>query len=258
FSPFYGSGDNPLDDGSIGPKNIGFVFPFFDTTFNRLFIGINGGISFTDTNLNVNGYFSDLDIPGAPFGTFIAPFWNDLIFDTLLAPDAGIYLYNDPSYDTLVIEWYHPANFNDQNDTTLDFELLLTRDGSIVFQYLNVGSSNLEETALTGISELECRVLCYYNGDNPTHMSGDSTNVMITYADRTWTMSGDIDGSGNLDVADLIYLVNFMFYSGPEPLPYEAGNVNCIGDMINISDLIYLTNYMFLQGPEPCYFMLYH
>jgi hypothetical protein len=27
----------------------------------------------------------------------------------------------------------------------------------------------------------------------------------------------DIDGSGSMDIADLVYLVDYMFMSGPEP-----------------------------------------
>jgi hypothetical protein len=254
---FYG-GSAPLDDGSAGPTNIGFKFPFYDTTYNRMFVGVNGAISFTDTNVNVNSYFGGIDIPGAPFETVIAAFWNDLIFDPGDVPDGGIYLYNDPSYDTLVIEWYHPGSFNDPGDTTTNFEILLTLDGSIVFQYANIGVSGMEQTATIGIGEFDCRGVGYAGGASG---SGNEVSageaVRFYFTDREWIRSGNIDDSptANIDIVDLIYLVTYMFQGGPEPIPMESGNVNCSSGNIDIVDLIYLVTYMFQGGPEPCYFL---
>ncbi len=256
FDNFYhGGATNKLDDGSVGPFNIGFKFPFYDTTFNRVYIGVNGGLSFTDTSLNVNGYFSGIDIPGAPFNTIIAPFWTDLIFDTIAVPDGGIYRWNDPQYDTLVIQWYHPGSFNDPSDTTLNFEAILTVDGSIVFQYADLGVSGLEDNCLIGVASDGCKGLSYVNaGDIPEHVVGPGEAVRFYFTDREWVVAGDVDGSGGgVDIADLVYLVTFMFQGGPPPVPYESANVNCIGD-IDIADLVYLVSYMFQGGPQPCYY----
>lgn len=256
FDDFYhGGATNKLDDGSAGPFNIGFKFPFYDTTFNRLYVGVNGGISFTDTSLNVNGYYSGIEIPGAPFSTIIAPFWVDLIFDTTVVPDGGIYKWNDPQYDTLVLQWYHPGSFNDPNDTSMSFEVILTVDGSIVFQYADLGVSGLEENCLIGVAGAGCEGLSYVNtGDIPEHIVGPGEAVRFYFTDREWVMAGDVDGSGGgVDIADLIYLVTYMFQGGPPPVPYESGNVDCIGD-IDIADLVYLVNYMFQGGPGPCHY----
>jgi hypothetical protein len=57
-----------------------------------------------------------------------------------------------------------------------------------------------------------------------------------------------------IDIADLVYLVTYMFQDGPEPIPFESGNINCAGG-IDISDLVYLVTYMFQDGPEPCYYL---
>ncbi len=254
---FYG-GSAPLDDGSAGPFNIGFKFPFYDTTYSRVFVGVNGAVSFTDTNLNVNSYFGGIDIPGAPFETIIAPFWNDLIFDPGDVPNGGIYLYNDPSYDTLVIEWYHPGSFNDPGDTTTNFEILLTVDGSIVFQYADVGVSGMELTATIGVGGIDCRGLGYYSspGAGGNEVSPGEA-VRFYFTDREWVRSGNVDGNPGIDIGDLIHLVNYMFQEGPDPIPPESGNVNCSSGDIDISDLIHLVSYMFQNGPEPCYYFQY-
>ncbi len=88
----------------------------------------------------------------------------------------------------------------------------------------------------------------------------DSANVKVTNGSLTVLLSflcGNINGSpdGQIDISDLVYLVDYMFGnpSGPEPVPYDAGNVNCTGT-IDISDLVYFVDFMFgnPSGPEPC------
>ncbi len=65
---------------------------------------------------------------------------------------------------------------------------------------------------------------------------------------------GDIDDTSVLpiDIADLVYLVDYMFNAGPEPDCPEEGDVDGSGVMpIDIADLVYLVDYMFNAGPVP-------
>ena len=66
---------------------------------------------------------------------------------------------------------------------------------------------------------------------------------------------GDIDHSGGeapIDIADLVYLVDFMFLGGAEPPCFDEGDVDASGSApIDIADLVYLVDYMFNSGPEP-------
>ena len=68
---------------------------------------------------------------------------------------------------------------------------------------------------------------------------------------------GNVDGDSNdaVNVADVNYLVNFIFFGGPEPPCTMEANVD--GDTeesVNIADLIYLVDYIFFSGdpPPPC------
>jgi len=63
-------------------------------------------------------------------------------------------------------------------------------------------------------------------------------------------MYGDVDATGSIDIATLVYLVSYMFQGGPEPVPYDAGDMDCNGG-IDIADLVYLVAYMFSGGPAP-------
>mgnify|MGYP006280730905 CR=1 FL=1 len=66
----------------------------------------------------------------------------------------------------------------------------------------------------------------------------------------TWTL-GDLDHNHSVDIADLVYLVSYMFQSGQAPYPLYIADINgdCVGP--DISDLIYLVTYMFNGGPPP-------
>jgi hypothetical protein len=62
---------------------------------------------------------------------------------------------------------------------------------------------------------------------------------------------GDADGSGAVDVDDIVYLVAFIFSGGPPPIPDI-----CCGDAdgsggVDIDDVVYLIDYIFSGGPPP-------
>ena len=61
---------------------------------------------------------------------------------------------------------------------------------------------------------------------------------------------GDVNGSGSIDVADLTYLVDYLFGGGPPPPCLLEGDVNGSGG-IDVSDLTYLVDYLFGGGPPP-------
>jgi hypothetical protein len=67
-------------------------------------------------------------------------------------------------------------------------------------------------------------------------------------------LTGDVlpPSDGLLTAADIIYLVNYVFKSGPMPNPCQAaGDVTCDG-AITAADVIFLVNHVFKGGPPPC------
>ena len=64
---------------------------------------------------------------------------------------------------------------------------------------------------------------------------------------------GDCDFTGEQDISDLIYLVDYAFGQGPDPLPtVESANFDCENG-VDISDLVAMVEYMFQGGPSsPC------
>jgi bacillopeptidase F len=61
---------------------------------------------------------------------------------------------------------------------------------------------------------------------------------------------GDADGSGTIDIADAVFLINYLFANGPAPSPLLAGDANCDG-RVDIADVVFLINNLFVGGPQP-------
>lgn len=75
--------------------------------------------------------------------------------------------------------------------------------------------------------------------------------VKAGFVYMTAARSGDVNGDGSVSISDVVYVINYIFASGPEPQPYSAGDVNCDG-LVSISDAVYLINYIFAGGSPPC------
>jgi CSLREA domain-containing protein len=59
---------------------------------------------------------------------------------------------------------------------------------------------------------------------------------------------GDVDGDGSVSLADIFFLINYLFAGGPSP----PGLANVNGDgTITIGDVFYLVNALFAGGPAP-------
>ncbi len=78
---------------------------------------------------------------------------------------------------------------------------------------------------------------------------GDYSDIMKTHTMAPY-ICGDIDASPGINILDIVFLINYKYKSGPEPIPLVAADVN--GDMlVNILDIVYLINYKYKSGPEP-------
>jgi hypothetical protein len=66
------------------------------------------------------------------------------------------------------------------------------------------------------------------------------------------SLTGDVNEDGGLSPTDVVYLVNVVFKTWPDPLPCRAaGDVNCSGT-ISTGDIILMVNHVFKAGPAPC------
>jgi len=75
----------------------------------------------------------------------------------------------------------------------------------------------------------------------------DSVLVTISVIEY---VKGDANGDGKVSVSDVVYLISYLFKSGPAPNPMLAGDANH-DRFVSVSDCVYLINYLFKGGPPP-------
>ena len=95
----------------------------------------------------------------------------------------------------------------------------------------------------------------------------DSTNVRVFYADdypdphdyedvAVWITAmpptficGDVNGTGNVNIFDITYIISYLYLNGPAPVPMEAADVNYDG-AVNIFDITTIIAFLYLEGPD--------
>ena len=88
-----------------------------------------------------------------------------------------------------------------------------------------------------------------------TLQSAETTDWHDTYITAHITHTeincGDFNGSGSINIADIVHIIRYVFGGGEPPLDDHGGDVNC-DNTCNISDIVYLLTYIFSGGPAPC------
>jgi len=82
-----------------------------------------------------------------------------------------------------------------------------------------------------------------------TFYSGMLGNGRLNFIKAAY-MEGDANGSGSINLGDVVFIVNYIFRDGPAPIPPEAGDANCDSE-ISVGDAVYLVNFVFRSGPVP-------
>jgi hypothetical protein len=66
---------------------------------------------------------------------------------------------------------------------------------------------------------------------------------------------GDVNCDGYINSADISYLINYLFVSGPppcKPFSLNPSRADVTSDgKVNTADIAYLINYLFVGGPAP-------
>lgn len=63
-------------------------------------------------------------------------------------------------------------------------------------------------------------------------------------------IGGDANNDGLTNVADAVFIVNYVFKGGAAPYCPQEGDANSDG-VVNIGDAVFLINYVFKNGPAP-------
>ena len=85
----------------------------------------------------------------------------------------------------------------------------------------------------------------------PSAADQDGNGVLDECQCATLFVRGEVNGDSNVNLADVIYLLNYTFGSGAAPIPIlEAGDVNDDASY-DVGDSVYLLDFFFIGGPPP-------
>ena len=70
----------------------------------------------------------------------------------------------------------------------------------------------------------------------------------VVYGDY---ICGDANYDETVNIADAVWIINYIFAGGDPPIPIEAGDANC-DKTCNVADAVWIINYIFAGGDEPC------
>jgi len=174
-----------------------------------------------------------------------------------------------PSGDTLWVRRYNGPG----NGVDIPWALAVDNSGNV---YLSGYSSNGTDVDFRTIKyDKEGNILWTKRYDGPmndndyvfslvvddsgnVYIAGESWNIpqsgdyaIIKYIPVECTaIAGDASGDNKVNIADIVFKVNYVFKGGPEPNPLCLGDDNADGS-VNLQDIIYSVNYIFKGGPAP-------
>ncbi len=89
----------------------------------------------------------------------------------------------------------------------------------------------------------------YFMTDSSAQGFVSHTKALFNETD-TLMANGDVDGSGSVNVADVVYLVDYLFCGGIAPSSPNAADADA-SCAVNVADITYLVAYLFFTGPDP-------
>ena len=149
--------------------------------------------------------------------------------------------------DGIHVEIFHNS---DGSRDTIDF----IGTGGALDSILNTGNDWIEYVYdLSYIpAGTSIRVGFVFSSDNQYTYDGEGfyiDDVRVGPKRGAW-MAGDVTGDLVVDIADVVFLINYLYKFGPAPDPPERGDLN--GDSeVTLADIVYLINYLYRAGPPP-------
>jgi hypothetical protein len=164
------TGDDQMDTINMNP----FGFPFYDGSFDRIYVSSNGFLSFTYSGY---AYPTNQPLPFVSITDGIFPLWDDMN----LGLGGSVWYWYDSVNVRFIIEFYQVMHFASGGPYT--FEVILNADGTILFQYLDVNTPTNSNTIgiQGGDGSSNYFLQYYYDGlpfDNEVH---DSLAILFAY-----------------------------------------------------------------------------
>ena len=189
------SGLSADDEGAFA-VDIGFDFPFFDTSFNRLHIGSNGTISFGDDPFGSYEAIGRLPVSFSNTVSFLAPLWSDFV---LSEGEVRYRLDQDGPIPVFTVSWSNAVLFSRTN-ATFDFQCDLYESGTVVFRYGSASNSVMDMVSIGCQHDCLNSSFLFANSFSADVLTGSSikfnpvVQAGFSYPDQ---MDSDQDGMGD-------------------------------------------------------------
>jgi subtilisin family serine protease len=215
-------GDDVLLPGT--GASLPFGLPYFGRTGFDTPTGViassNGVLYFvgegaTDPPRRDNGDGDDAEssVQGLQGQMMIAPMWDDIMIDTSLRPDAGLYMVTAPDNSTVIFRWQGVtfdtplSNNTTRGNQPVNFEVELRRNGTIIMRYGagQVAPTNTKLFPVVGISNGEPNAYVVASHTSETTLKNLTNAQTVTFTPRpagpppppAYTISGRVADSSN-------------------------------------------------------------
>jgi len=186
---------------------------------------------------------------------------NEMIYFTWLGSNrTNVYAKRD--------EWFKRGDVNNDGDIKVGDVIFLInylfKGGPIPYPFYESGNVNGQDNV--NITDVVYLIKYLFKGGQPpfqvpdfspliTHKLGLGNQGSDVYARKVpWYYPlphGDVSADSIVDISDIVFNINYVFYDGPEPSPfYEIGEIDGDG-VIDITDIVWLINYVFYGGEPP-------
>lgn len=170
--------------------------------------------------------------------------YSNSIYDNIITSNTGCGVYVASAWDNTI---YHNDLINNgTNAFNEDVSNLNVWDdgypsgGNCWSDYIGVDTMSGPGQDIPGSDGI---------GDTPYEIPGGGQDNYPLLSECQY-LRGDANGDELIDITDVLYMLNYLFRSGPPPVSFVAGDANCDDDL-GILDPLYLLNYLYKGGPPP-------
>ncbi len=213
-----------------------------DGTFSK----VTDGVLVTDLEASAGAACGDYDRDGD----------LDLLVANTNYEDNALYRNNGNSNNWITIRCI--GSNSNRSAIGAKVRIRATIDGSPVWQLREISgqSSHFGQSSLDAHFGLrDAAVVDSIEIQWPSGLVDVLTDIGVNqFLTITETLCGDANGDQVVDIADVMFLINYLFIGGSAPDPLWVGDASGDGG-VDVADVMYLINYLFIGGlPPNCQF----
>jgi hypothetical protein len=222
---------------------IGFTFSFYGTDYDSAWVNSHGALHIGMRDIWLRDNDCPLPDPTTPHAPMAAVFWDWMKVQYEIGQGVWYQYFDQPANDYTVIQWKVSRDDTNNLLDSLEYEIILYQDGTILYQYKNVTDlpNGRGEDATIGLEYdvLPSGITYLCNNDNPANRL--SNGLAIQWYTETSSpceyMIGDINSDNQRLGGDVTFGVRYFKGLGSVPPDscfmdstgtylYVAGDVN--------------------------------